>query len=411
MSSRWRLQLSGKRTCHHRKAGVVRVLWVPSYTKSTSLAGPASSDAICYGVTSASALADGLRACGCKVDVLPILNVCGHTSWLAECLKQFQRAVKTNRYDAILSFHSFWPFAADLRRILDDSGVHPVFVGYTHGSHWDPSDLFRHDNYPSLRWADLGNLLSLDRILVVSDWMQATLSRNIRLACESAANAVDARMRAVGLPIDLARIDAARRQPDNVPLVIFNHSLTRSKRPEIFLKVANELMDATSACVMITRRVSPESALATRIAHLSRSFPGRFILGGDLTIDNYFAALWRSRVQISTATHESLGVATLEAMATRTHCLLPRCGAYPEIVGGDPNVLYTSEEELPGRLVAAIDDTVQHDQVVTRLYQRARARYSPTAIAVKVFEVLKEAIDERQRAVLCNETSSATAIE
>lgn len=370
----------------------MRILFVPSYSHVAGIAGRTSSDAIGFGVTSAAALVDGLRRQGCAVDVLPVATGDGRNTWNASCLEVFAQAVSAGSYDVVLAFHAFWPFAADLRRVLDDSSVAPALVGYTHGSHWDPSDLFRYERYPDLRWADLGNLLALDRILVVSEWMRDTLRRNVKAASEEAAGELDARMRVVGLPIDLARIDAARRPPtDPTPTVVFNHAPIKAKRPDTFLDLADELLRTTPARVRITRRFDPGSVWAVRADDLARRHPGRMIVSRDLPIDDYFAAMWDASVQVSTATHESLGVGTLEAMATRNHCLLPRCGAYPEVVDEDPDVLYSDDADLLERAVTAVTDPALRDRVAERLCRRARALYSPETIAGNVYAVLTEA--------------------
>ena len=70
-----------------------------------------------------------------------------------------------------------------------------------------------------------------------------------------------------------------------------------------------------------------------RLSRLVERFGSRITVGEILAIPDYFRALWGSHVQVSTATHESLGIATLEAMYARNYCLLPDLGAYPEVVG------------------------------------------------------------------------------
>ena len=83
------------------------------------------------------------------------------------------------------------------------------------------------------------------------------------------------------------------------------------------------------------------------MAALAAAFPDQVMLGNDLPLPDYYRALWMAELQVSTATHESLGTAPLEAMHTGTCCILPRLGSYPEITGEHPDVLYTLGE---GRL-------------------------------------------------------------
>ena len=70
-----------------------------------------------------------------------------------------------------------------------------------------------------------------------------------------------------------------------------------------------------------------------------------------MALDDYYRALWMSDLQVSTASHESLGVSTLEAMYTENCCILPRVGSYPEICGNHSEILYDfGEEALEERL-------------------------------------------------------------
>jgi hypothetical protein len=73
-----------------------------------------------------------------------------------------------------------------------------------------------------------------------------------------------------------------------------------------------------------------------------------------MSLAEYYATLWASSIQVSTARHESLGIATLEAMYMNNCCLLPNRQSYPEITGGLG--LYTSDDELLQMLKTYICD-------------------------------------------------------
>lgn len=368
----------------------VRVLFVSTYRHRAGRRRAAASDALGFGVTCADALVDGLRTGGDEVDVVDS-TADRQTVWVGEVLDLVERAVDATRYDVVLAFHAFWPFTADLRRVLDDAAV-PVpcpLVTFTHGSHWDPTDLFRFERYPALRWADLGNLMAATRVLVVSRYMRDTIVRTVGATSADAAAEVDARLRVTGLPLDLRRIDAAR-QPvaADGTTVVFNHAPIAAKRPRVFLDVAAAVLAAeTTTRVLLTRHLPPGSPWAGQAAVLAAAFPGRVVLGDDLPTDAYYRALWRSHMQVSTATHESLGVATLEAMVTGNHCLVPRLGSYPEIAAGDPALLYRDLDDLVDRLVEG-----PRPEVVARHAARIREMYSPATVAAAVRAVLAEAV-------------------
>jgi glycosyltransferase involved in cell wall biosynthesis len=363
----------------------MRVLFVRPYTHDPAPGRPAAaSDSLGFNVTCADALASGLIERG--VEVTSVSGLGGQTAWIGRCLAEFEHLLATASPDAVLAFHAFWPFTMDLRRIMDDIGYGGPLVTYTHGSHWDPTDLFRFERYPRLAWADLGNLLCADRVLAVSEWMASTILTSVRAASHAAADELTLRLRSVGLPLDLARIDAAQRPEDiGPPTVIFNHAPVTAKRPELFFELAWELLRRTDARLLVTRRFPGPSP---GLARLARSYPGRVTTGEDLPIDAYYAALWQAQVQVSVATHESLGIATLEAMATRNCCLLPQIGAYPEIT--EPGALYDDPSDLLSRLVNVVLYEAPRRALADRQMARARAAYSPERVARAVHEVLLE---------------------
>ena len=335
----------------------MRILFVPTYTNG-SVRGEvdAASDTVGYGITAAAVLVEELGVLGHAVDTISIVSR-DRQRWYAECLETIASRLRWGRYDVIFCFHSFWPFASEVRRIVDDARRSVPIVAYNHGSHWDPTDAFRQERYPALRWADLGNLLAVDAVLLVSDYMRATLLREVGGASAEAAAQLAARLWVVGLPIDTGLLDACLTEKEQAPTVVFNHSFSEGKRPGAFLEVAEEVLERRPARIVITRGAPVNSPHRGRLSRLAERFGSRVTVGETLAIPDYFRALWGSHVQVSTATHESLGIATLEAMYARNYCLLPDLGAYPEVVGPVREALYDPREErLADRIVGAIDD-------------------------------------------------------
>jgi glycosyltransferase involved in cell wall biosynthesis len=108
------------------------------------------------------------------------------------------------------------------------------------------------------------------------------------------------------------------------------------------------------------------------------------ILGRDMPLDEYYEALWAADLQVSTASHESLGVSTLEAMYTGNCCVLPRVGSYPEICDGHPDVLYEpGDGPLEERLRYFLEHP-EHRRAVASELQRMTARYHPRAVVQKI---------------------------
>ncbi len=376
-----------------------RVLYLEGYTTPTeqvgSVGGAPSSDAIGYGITASTAIRTGLVAAG--FDVLrPEIAATrdndkrvARLRWLLSSYDGVLDVVSTSAPDVIFCFHAFSTFPVEIRRMLLDLGLDVPLVGYTHGSHWDPTDTFRFQAYPRMEMLDLANLHSLDRIFLVSDYLRATLRRTISAFNAPLAESLDARCEVVGLPLDVRRIDACRTDERWAPTtVVFNHAPVASKNPELFVRVMRRILPRYDAQVLFTRRFSPAQAGGLAVASLASDFPAQVVLGNDMPLSDYYKALWMADLQVSTATHESLGVSTLEAMHTGNCCILPRLGSYPEITGENPDVLYElGEGELEERLTYFLDHPERRQAVAAEL-QRAAARYTPDVVVRRIADVL-----------------------
>jgi glycosyltransferase involved in cell wall biosynthesis len=377
-----------------------RVLYLDGYTvpadRVASDGRAPSSDAIGYGITASTAIRGGLRATGFDV-VTPEVTVPGDDDgrvarlrWLLSSYAGALDVLSASPPDVVFSFHAFTTFPTEIRRMLLDLGLRVPMVGYTHGSHWDPTDSFRFEAYPRMELLDLANLQALDRVLLVSDCLRATLWETISAFNAPLAASLDAKYEVVGLPLDVDRIDACRTDERCArPTVVFNHAPVASKNPDLFVRVIRRLLPRHDLQVLFTRRFAPTQAGGAAVAALAAEFPEQVVLGNDLPLPEYYRALWMADLQVSTATHESLGVSTLEAMYTGTCCVLPRLGSYPEITGGHPDALYDlGEGQLEERLTWFLEHPDRRQAVAADL-QRAAARYTPAVVVPRIADVLR----------------------
>jgi glycosyltransferase involved in cell wall biosynthesis len=353
--------------------------------------GAPSSDAIGYGITASTAIRCGLRTAGFDV-IQPKITVpdddddarIARLRWLLSSYDGVLDALRSSQPDVIFVFHAFSTFPVEIRRMLLDLDLELPLVGYTHGSHWDPTDTFRFQAYPRMELLDLANLHVLDRVFLVSDYLRATLRESV-----GAFNAPLAKCEVVGLPQDVERIDAYRTDERSArTTIVFNHAPVASKNPELFVRVMHRVLPRHDVQVLFTRRFPPARAGGAAVAALAARFPEQVVLGNDLPLPEYYRALWMAELQVSTATHESLGVSTLEAMHTGTCCVLPRLGSYPEITGGHPDVLYDlGEAQLDERLTYFLEHPDRRQAVAADL-QRAAGRYTPAAVVPRIAAVL-----------------------
>lgn len=378
----------------------LRILYLPTYTraqeqhKTLSRRRPAvaepSSDSIGYGITASDALVSGLSGFGVEVEMLEAQPAGDRNAWVLGVLQAFDRSIQSRDFDAVLAFHAMWPFTSDLRRILDEHRLRVPLVTYTHGSHWDETDVYRWSHTPKLAWADLGNLLAADRVLVVSDAFRRTLLGSVSRTSSVAGAELDNALRVAGLPVDIRRLDRVRTEKRQSPLIVFNHAPNNAKRPGVFFQAVEGVLADTDASVLVTRRFSPRTAGADDLARLVARHPARVTLGNDLGIDEYYRALWQAHIQVSTASHESLGVSTLEAMAAEVRPILPDLPAYREITNNAEDVLYATDHDLTERMLTACSDPHGNRTIGIQASRFVRERYSASSVARRVLSVLNE---------------------
>ncbi len=356
-----------------------------------------ASDAVGYGITVADAVADELPRHGVQVRRVEPETPEGladierrRLAWILGGYQAILR-IPPEEYDAVFIFHIFQQFPQEMRRIFADLGIGAAVTGYTHGSHWDPTDEYRFIHYPGMEVTDLGNFLAMDRICVVSEYFRQKLISNLSDWQPEVARQVEERLRTVGLPINTNAIDAARTDETLPrPTIVFNHSLVPSKEPGLFLDAAERALAAHDCHVVITRDVQG-TEVEGRITQLQQRFPGRLDVGGTLSLEDYFRLLWQADIQVSTARHETFGVSTVEAMYTGNCCLLPDQASYPEITGNYRDALYRTPEELFERLDHYLHDAEDRRRVAGELRQRA-LRFAPRQVVPRIAEVIAEAV-------------------
>jgi glycosyltransferase involved in cell wall biosynthesis len=279
---------------------------------------------------------------------------------------------------------------AEIRRMMYQLRYTVPIVGYTHGSHWDPTDLFRQERFPGLHLLDLANLASLDRVLVVSDYMRGVLEENILKFNEEVAEQVASRVRVVGLPINIPLIEQYRQTSRlERTTILFNHAPSQGKRPDVFFDLMRTILAERPVDLLVTRRFERDDPGALQLRRLMSEFGDRVLLGADLAIGDYFKSLWRTHIQVSTAEHESLGVATLEAMYTGNCTLIPRIGSYPEICQMNSGALYQGIAELSEKLRFLIDNSGIRQALSNELLASAK-RYAPDVVVDAIMAVLEE---------------------
>ena len=220
-----------------------------------------ATDMIGYGLTVPDAIIGEMRKTG--VDVIDVVSqeetgqlTLAKLKWIYDGYKQVVDLLTKEAIDYVFIFHIFHHFSSELRRIICDTKSKAGLVGYTHGSHWDPSDIFRFIFYPGLELVDLANLRSLDTIFVVSEYLREILRREIDKLNPKVGEEIAERISVVGLPINTTLIDTYKTTEKFGRLtVVFNHNLISSKNPGMFVKVMDRLLETYDVDVIFTKHL------------------------------------------------------------------------------------------------------------------------------------------------------------
>jgi glycosyltransferase involved in cell wall biosynthesis/SAM-dependent methyltransferase len=354
------------------------VLWVDCYRGPGT---PRSSSSLGYGRSSADVLVTLLETLGFRVHRVGgnvSAGIVDTASWRLDTFRKVAAHLRNRRPTLVFVFHAFDTPPVEIQRMMLEHDIpHTPLVGYTHGSHWDPTDTWRQEKYQGLDLYDLACLSAFDRLLVVSEYMRETLSQAITRFSSAVAASIISRTTVVGLPIDEAGLtrERQRRQSQGEEVrVLFNHAPTAAKNPEMFLRVMDRILaQRHDVTVVLTRRFGENDPGFDHLGEISTKYEGRVHMGDDFSLPDYYRLLWQCDIQVSTALHESFGVATLEAMFAGNACLLPRHAVYPELCGSIEESLYEySEEVLSDRLLELIDAPAIRQDLARRLSQRAR---------------------------------------
>jgi len=372
----------------------MRIAFLRNFTlkKGDSMA----TDMIGYGVTVPGAIIEEMRKRGVDViDVVPqeedVEPTRAKLGWIYDSYRQVVDLLMREEVDSIFIFHIFHHFPSELRRIICDMKSKTRLVGYTHGSHWDPSDTFRFIFYPNLQLLDLANLYSLDTIFLVSEYFRGILRTEIAKLNQEVAEEIYEKIRVVGLPINTGLIDRYKTAKKSDKLtVVFNHNLISSKDPIMFASVMSRLLKTYDLRVIFTRSYCEDPEISAALKKFKVDHPDNVSFIEKPGADPYYPILWQSHIQVSTASHETLGVATLESMYTDTCCILPNHCSYPEITGYYGDCLYPyNGQALYDKLKQVIEDEPARSRIARDLKKRVE-KYSPENVTGRILQSLQE---------------------
>ena len=254
----------------------------------------------------------------------------------------------------------------------------------------------------------LANWLSMavaDRVFVNSDAQLADLrtalpillGRALDHAHTHRLDEVLGRCEVLPVGVELTGIAPDGHPIPEAPLIVWNHRWDHEKRPDRLFSVLHRLADEGLAFRLALAgenlRFDPQEFDAIR-ARLG----DRVVHVGVLDRAGYHRLLASSDVTVSTAEHETFGIAAVEAMAAGCVPLLPDRLSYPEIVPARwRDVVLYEEGELRDRLRAVLTDLPAARARVDGLAESMR-RHDWSVLAPRYDDAIDRLVSGREAA-------------
>lgn len=233
------------------------------------------------------------------------------------------------------------------------------------------------------------NVSRADAVVTISEYVRSTLSPALRKRAAVVFNPIDefeTESRGVARKILLAALD----MPADGPIVGFVGTLSKQKRPEVFIRMAAKLQRQPSAAFLMFGRGDEREV--QRLTQLAASLGvGRRlrIVGFHQNIANAMAAC---DVIVAPAVNEGFGRVPIEAALAGTPTVAAASGGHLEsIVDEMTGILVNqdSPEAFANAVGSLLDDPARMVALVRAAQEFARARFSPERHAQSIADVYK----------------------
>lgn len=269
-----------------------------------------------------------------EINVGSVVDGVGRSLYAMEQIKALLLLIEAGKIgdNDVIYFDDFWhPGMEALRYAFDLMGVAPRMYAYLFAQSVDEFDF----TYPMRHWMrfyEKGNAAILDGIFVCSSILKdLVVGGGI---CEAS------KVYLTGFPFSSEEVK--ERMPAGAPwtyarenLVAFTSRFDKEKNPHFFLDVVERFasLDADVKFVVCTGRKqikSNDTSAVVRLHKLRAKYPKHLELQENLSKEDYYEILSRSKIQFNTADQDFVSLTVLEATVAGCFPIYPYFRSFPE---------------------------------------------------------------------------------
>lgn len=268
-------------------------------------------------------------------------------------------------------------------------------------------EIVKHSKAKLCSWIHGGTFIKGDSINVYTPWVRQLekilFTHSNLIFCSThffkkmlvEAGCEEYKVKAVGFPISKDNFKSDTDTDEN--LIIWNHPLTLDQRPQLFFKLMDYVISRRPETRFRVLTSNPDwdkvnhpsdKKMVTTVHSYELKYLNNFRVQHIESKDKYYHWLNKGFIAPTFGVGEAFGNAVAEALASETLTILPKYTSYPEMVEHDPNLLYTSVEEVYERILYYLNKPKEGRKVAKNASQYL-GKYSPQIVVGRLIEALE----------------------
>lgn len=224
------------------------------------------------------------------------------------------------------------------------------------------------------KYFEIGFLNLCDKVFVGSDYSRQSIIDRLLLMNlpEYKVKEISEKIHAYGMPLDYGYLQQFSSEKENI--ILYPHRPDTEKGIDQYLNMIDYLsmkwsqFDKFKFIFCTSRKEYSPSSEMIKVRLIA--FLGRYnniSIRSDLSKEEYYRLLGRSKFVISTTLEENFGYCIVEGIALRCIPIVPNAFSYPEILEHDTRFLYNSYVEACN-IIINIDKTENIDLKIIQKY-------------------------------------------